>query len=96
MIRQSPCFVLTPNQEVVMANQPDNEMMTAPNRVQYAPLPVWARKQKVQELTGVPDNWLYDFAAEHPESVRKFTAAKNGTLVFNVAAVLEAIQVVGR
>lgn len=80
-----------------MANTPDNEMMTAPNRVQYAPLPVWARKQKMQELTGVPDNWLYDFAAEHPQSVRKFGGgSKNGTLVFNVAAVLEAIQAVGR
>lgn len=79
-----------------MANTPNNEMMTAPNRVQYAPLPVWARKQKMQELTGAPDNWLYDFAAEHPESVRKFTAARNGTLVFRVSDVLDAIQAVGR
>lgn len=80
-----------------MANTPNIEMMTAPNQVQYAPLPVWARKQKMQELTGVPDGWLYAFATKHPQSVRKFgNGSKNGTLVFRVSDVLDAIQAVGR
>ena len=64
---------------------------------QYAPLPVWARKSTVQDLTGTPDKFLYQFAANNPADVRKFgSGGKNGTLIFRVAAVLDAVENVGR
>ncbi len=67
------------------------------NNALYAPLPVWARKSNLQELTGAPDKFLYAFASAHPDSVRKFGGGgKNGTLVFRVADVLAAIEDVGR
>ena len=57
------------------------------------PLPVWARKSTVQQLTGCPDKWLYAFAAKHGEDIRKFgNGGKNGTLIFRLSAVLEAIE----
>lgn len=58
-----------------------------------APLPVWARKETVKQLTGCPDKWLYGFAATHGGDVRKFGGGgKNGTLIFRVSAVLVAIE----
>lgn len=58
-----------------------------------APLPVWARKETVQQLTGCTDKWLYGFAAKHGDDIRKFGGGgKNGTLIFRVSAVLTAIE----
>ena len=55
--------------------------------------PVWARHAEVKRLTGCPEKWLADFAKKHPENVRKFgNGNSNGTLIFNVAAVLKAID----
>lgn len=61
-----------------------------------APLPVWARKTVVQKLTGAPQKFLAAFAKEHPESVRRYGGGgRNGTRIFNVAAVLAAIDGMG-
>lgn len=58
-----------------------------------SPLPVWARLKVIKEITGAPDNWLYAFAASNPAATRKFgNGGTNGTLVFNVAKVCEAIE----
>jgi len=60
-------------------------------------LPVWARHDEVKRLTGVPDKWLTAFGKSHPQSVRKFgNGNSNGTLVFNVADVLNAISEIGK
>lgn len=61
-----------------------------------AALPIWGRLDTIKELTGAPDNWLYNFAASHPEATRKFgNGHTNGTLIFNVAKVCEAIEGMG-
>lgn len=58
-----------------------------------SPLPVWARLKAIKEITGAPENWLYAFAASNPKAVRKFgNGGTNGTLVFNVSKVCEAIE----
>lgn len=73
-----------------MGNPKDDN---APVMVQYAPLPVWARHDKMQDLSGVPDNFLRDFAVKNPDAVRKFGGgSRNGTLIYNVSAVLSAID----
>ena len=52
----------------------------------------WARLDTIQkEVAEVPRDWLYQFAAKHPESIRKFGASRNSTLLFNVEDVLKAI-----
>ena len=56
-------------------------------------LPRWARHGELRRITGVPEKWLAQFAKEHPEHVRKFgNENSNGTLIFNVKAVLSAIE----
>jgi len=59
-------------------------------------LQMWKRKDGIKQYADVPDNFLRTFAKKHPESVRKFGTAKNATLLYNVAAVLAAINEIGR
>ena len=67
--------------------------MRTDETTQAAALPVWARKDTVQRLTGCPDKWLYGFAATHRDDIRKFGhGGRNGVLIFRVSAVLEAIE----
>lgn len=52
----------------------------------------WARLDTIQkEVAEVPRDWLYQFAAKHPESIRKFGASRNSTLLFNVEDVMKSI-----
>ena len=58
----------------------------------HSPTFVWAKLETIQrEIAEAPRDWFYNFAAEHRESVRKFSKAKNGTLLFRVEDVLTAI-----
>lgn len=55
--------------------------------------PIWARHGEIRRLTGVPEKWLTQFAKDNPKAVRKFgNGNTNGTLIFNVKAVLAAID----
>ena len=68
-------------------------MSKADEMTQVAPLPVWARKATVKQLTGCPDKWIYGFAAKHKGDIRRFgSGGKNGTLIFRLSAVLAAIE----
>ncbi len=54
---------------------------------------VWATARAFRErVADVPEHWLYTFAANHRESIRKFASARNGKLLFRVADVLDAIE----
>jgi len=54
---------------------------------------VWASKKSIrEEVADVPEGWLDRFAASQPADIRKFGDAKNSTLNYRVAAVLEAIE----
>jgi hypothetical protein len=43
-------------------------------------------------VADVPERWLYKFAANHRDSIRKFAKARNGKLLFRVQDVLDAIE----
>ena len=54
---------------------------------------VWATANAFRErVADVPERWLYKFAANHRESIRKFAKARNGKLLFRVQDVLDAIE----
>lgn len=64
----------------------------SPNGCETAPM-VWASMRAIRaRVADVPERWLVRFAASHPFDIRKFAAARNGTLLYRVAAVLEAIE----
>ena len=54
----------------------------------------WASKEAIMtEVADVPENWLKAFAVKHPTDCRKFSAKRNGSMLYRVAAVLEAIEI---
>ena len=46
----------------------------------------------MSEVADVPENWLRAFAARHPTDCRKFAASRNGSMMYRVDAVLQAIE----
>lgn len=53
----------------------------------------WASKDAlIEEVADVPENWLRRFAVAHPLDCRKFSASRNGSMMYRVSAVLEAIE----
>lgn len=53
----------------------------------------WASKDAIRtEVADVPENWLRGFALRHPKDCRKFAATRNGSMMYRVSAVLEAIE----
>ena len=53
----------------------------------------WASKDAiVSEVADVPENWLRAFAVRHPLDCRKFATTRNGSMMFRVEAVLQAIE----
>lgn len=54
---------------------------------------VWASKDAIRdEVADVPEPWLRGFAIRHPKDCRKFAAARNGAMLYRVAAVIQAIE----
>jgi hypothetical protein len=54
---------------------------------------IWASKDAIrEEVADVPENWLRGFAIKHPLDCRKFAAARNGSMLYRVDAVLAAIE----
>lgn len=54
---------------------------------------VWGKMKTIQrEVVEMPDKWLYDFAASHPEAIRRVRRAHNSPLLFSSAAVLRAVD----
>lgn len=53
----------------------------------------WASKDAIiREVADVPENWLKGFAVRHPKDCRKFASTRNGSMLYRVAAVIEAIE----
>lgn len=53
----------------------------------------WASKDAImQEVADVPENWLRAFAMRHPMDCRKFSATRNGSMMYRVDAVLKAVE----
>lgn len=53
----------------------------------------WASKDAIMsEVADVPENWLRSFAVRHPLDCRKFATTRNGSMMFRVEAVLQAIE----
>lgn len=53
----------------------------------------WASKDAIMsEVADVPENWLRAFAVRHPLDCRKFATTRNGSMMFRVEAVLQAIE----
>lgn len=53
----------------------------------------WGREKDIQAaVANVPHNWLVKFAAKNPAHIRKFGEARNATLLYRSAAVLEAVE----
>lgn len=53
----------------------------------------WASKDAlVAEVADVPENWLRGFAVRHPMDCRKFAMKRNGSMMYRVEAVLQAIE----
>lgn len=54
---------------------------------------VWATATAIRaKVADVPERWLYSFAINHPDSIRKFAKARNGKLLFRVQDVIDAIE----
>ena len=54
---------------------------------------VWASSRAIRsEVADVPENWLKGFAVRHPKECRKFATTRNGSMLYRVSAVLEAIE----
>lgn len=57
------------------------------------PVKVWASRRSIREsIADVPENWLDRFAIAQPEDLRKFGTARNATLLYRTAAILEAVE----
>lgn len=53
----------------------------------------WASKEAIlAEVADVPENWLRGFAIKHPSDCRKFAKTRNGSMMYRVEAVLQAIE----
>lgn len=53
----------------------------------------WASCEAIrQEVADVPENWLREFAVKHPGDCRKFASTRNGSMMYRVDAVLQAIE----
>ena len=53
----------------------------------------WAsREALLAEVADVPENWLRAFAVRHPMDCRKFSATRNGSMMYRVDAILRAIE----
>lgn len=53
----------------------------------------WASAEAIRaEVADVPGNWLKGFAIKHPSDCRKFASTRNGSMLYRVSAVLEAIE----
>jgi len=53
----------------------------------------WASANAIrEEVADVPANWLRGFAVAHPNDCRKFAATRNGSMLYRVSAVLDAIE----
>ena len=63
-----------------------------PSHAERSPLPVWQRFAVLKQLTGATDNFLRQFAINHPNDFRKFNLEHNGSAVYRVSAVLDAIE----
>jgi len=54
---------------------------------------VWASRNAIWEkIADVPENWLRAFAVRHPNDFRKFATTRNGSALYRVSAVLQAIE----
>ena len=53
----------------------------------------WASRDAIlSEVADVPENWLRAFAVRHPMDCRKFATTRNGSMMYRVDAVLQAIE----
>lgn len=53
----------------------------------------WASANAIrEEIADVPQNWLRGFAIAHPKDCRKFATTRNGSMLYRVSAVLDAIE----
>jgi len=53
----------------------------------------WASADAIrEEVADVPGNWLKGFAIAHPKDCRKFASTRNGSMLYRVQAVLDAIE----
>lgn len=53
----------------------------------------WASYKVLKaNVADVPENWIRSFAASHPYDCRKFASIRNGSMLYRVAAVLNAIE----
>jgi predicted DCC family thiol-disulfide oxidoreductase YuxK len=54
---------------------------------------VWGDMRQIREqVAKVPEGRLRKWIAKHPEHVRKFSGARNGTLLIRSEAVVRAVE----
>lgn len=54
----------------------------------------WAKIKTIQrEVAEMPIGWLYQFAATHPQDVRKVSSSRNSPILLRSKGVLAAVEV---